>query len=169
MSPNRGMRFLRLFSKLFRVALAQGAVDDVGVRLGQPGGVAADIGRMQQHMGPGLARRVQEFLVEGLDARVIAAQSQRVFLIGLIERGRAQGLEVRIIADTVTLDRLAAAVDAAAGAGHDLDHLIVRLARLDFLQQLTGIGQARGDGDPDGLAAQIVGDLPDGLRPADLA
>ena len=50
-------------------------------------------------------------------------------------------------ASGVASERLAAAADAAAGAGHHLDEVQVAAARLDLLEQLAGVAQAADDGD----------------------
>ena len=48
---------------------------------------------------------------------------------------------------------LAAAADAAAGAGHHLDHVELLLAGLDLVQQDLGVGQAVGHADVDVVLA----------------
>ena len=47
---------------------------------------------------------------------------------------------------------LTAAVDAAAGAGHDLDRLETVLVSSDHLEDLAGVAQSGADGDVDGFS-----------------
>ena len=61
---------------------------------------------------------------------------------------------------------LAAAADAAAGAGHDLDEVVAGLAGLDPLDHLAGVAQAVGHGDLD--ASTPSRNFQSGTAPVDL-
>ena len=63
---------------------------------------------------------------------------------------------------------LAAAVDAAAGAGHDLDRLEARAVGADHLQRLARVAEAGGHGDVDEEAGRDLDlRLLDSLQAAD--
>ncbi len=63
---------------------------------------------------------------------------------------------------------LAAAADAAAGAGHDLDDVERLLAGLDLVEDRLGVLQAVGHGDVDVVLADGHVDLAEALHRADL-
>ena len=63
---------------------------------------------------------------------------------------------------------LAAAADAAAGAGHDLDDVVLLLAADHLVEQDLGVLQAVGHADVDDRAAQVDGGLLDPFDAADL-
>ena len=63
---------------------------------------------------------------------------------------------------------LAAAADAAAGTGHDLDHVELLLAADDLVQQDLGVGQAVGHADVDVVVADGHVGLAQALDGADL-
>ena len=66
------------------------------------------------------------------------------------------------------LNRLSPAVDAAAGAGHELHKVVLEGAVPDAVQHPLDVVQAGGHADPDGLAGQLVAGLLDSLHAADL-
>ena len=102
-----------------------------------------DICGVQQMMRLFAARLTQIVFIKFLDIRILIGLAQRVVCIQIIKYLGALGADVHKIADAVRHLRLAAAVDTAAGAAHDLDKLVIRLAALDLLQQVTGIGKPR--------------------------
>ena len=85
-----------------------------------------------------------------------------------IQRAGPQGLDVHKVADTAGLDRLAAAVDAAAGASHDLHEMIFGFAGFDLVQQSGCIFHAAGHSDLDEGAGHIVAGLLDAFDAADI-
>ena len=89
-------------------------------------------------------------------------------LILVVERLGALGAQVYLPAGVRALDRLTAAVDAAARAAHDLHERVVALALLDLLAQLFGVGETRSDRDLDLDAVQIVLRFLDALDAAHL-
>ena len=71
------------------------------------------------------ARRAAHPLVALVDDRVQVALAERLSLVLIIERLCTERLDVRKAADRRRLDRLAAAVDAAARAAHDFHNVVI--------------------------------------------
>ena len=78
-----------------------------------------------------LAGLLKELVIERLNDRALVRASEIVPLVRIVQDLGSERLEVHIVADAVALYGLAAAVDAAAGARHDLDEEIVLLSLLD--------------------------------------
>ena len=91
-------------------------------------------------MGLVAAGLSQELLVALLQHGVQVALAQGHALILVVQGLSAQLLDVVEAVVHRALHRLAAAVDTAAGAAHDLDKLVIGLARADLLQQGVGVG-----------------------------
>ena len=113
-------------------------------------------------------RLAQELRVELLDIRVFVGLADRLgFILGIQPR-RARRARIDVHALVRRNNRLAAAVDAAARAGHDLHERIARVARLDALNQLLRRAGAVGHGHLQLLAAQREGRFLDARQPANL-
>ena len=89
-------------------------------------------------MAAGLA---EVFFVKLLDGFVLVGLADRVIQVVLIERFHTllDDLGVAVVVG------LAAAVDAAAGARHDLDGMVLGFAGFDLLEELAGIAEAGAD------------------------
>ena len=74
---------------------------------------------MQQLMGTHAARHAEVFLVELLDGRIVVRFADKLFAVTLVERAGAFFLKIYPVAYIRNLQRLSAAVDTAARAGHD--------------------------------------------------
>ena len=102
------------------------------------------------------AERLAEILLVHLyNALVLVALSKRhvlVFLVDCLLAG-LDNLEVSV------MERLSAAADAAARAGHDLDYVVLALAGPDLFHQFAGVTQAVGDGNVEGKAVEIDGTM----------
>ena len=93
--------------------------------------------QMVSLLSSGLA---QVLIIDSLDARVVVRLAQGLGIVHVIEDFRAEGADINCVTDVTGLARLSAAVDAATGAGHDLDELIiVHLAVANLLHDLAGI------------------------------
>ena len=79
-------------------------------------------------------------LVELLDHGVLMALTQGLAGILAVQGGSADDAGVTLHTRLSGHDGLAAAVDAAAGATHDLDEVIGLLAAADGIQQLGSVG-----------------------------
>ncbi len=135
---------------------------------------AGRIAGMQQFMGFVGVRFAKELFVQFDDLRVVvrltdglafvfAVQSLRaLFLVGIDDVIIFVGQEAA--ADV----RLAAAVDTAAGAAHDLDELILGFAGTDLIQQDAGGFHTGGNSDIDNCTVDIDGGFADtGVMAAD--
>ena len=111
---------------------------------------------------------MQELVVEHLADGAVVRAAQLVLSVGVVQDGSADSSEVDAVAHTVSLDRRAAAVYAAAGAGHDLDEEIVLLSALDHLHDLAGVAEAAGDTDVNFLSGDAVGSFLDAGHAADI-
>ena len=87
--------------------------------------------------------------------------------VGPVKTLSPEGTEIGEVPDGSRLEGLAAAVDTAAGAGHDFDELIVGFAFLDGPEDLLGVGKAGADGDFQGQAAHGVGGFLDAFGSPD--
>ena len=81
----------------------------------------------------------EELGVETLDSLALMRLAQGHILVRLVESGGSARSEVDEVAHDCVLYRLTAAVDAAAGAAHDLDEVIVGSAVLDLLHNRVGV------------------------------
>ena len=108
------------------------------------------IDRMQQMMRFLAARLAEEFLVESLDVRVLMGETQGLAFVFRIDAlhpfFEQSGIAVQI--------GLAAAVDAAAGARHDLDRLEPARFAADEFEHLAGVAEPGGHGDVHGEAGR---------------
>ena len=123
---------------------------------------------VEQAVSLGFAGCLQIFVVEHLADRAFVRAAHVVLFVRIVEDCGAQTLEVHIVADGVALDGLAAAVDAAAGACHDLDEEIFLLSGSDHINDLAGISEAAGDTDIYFRAVDAVGRFLDALSSADI-
>ena len=95
-------------------------------------------------MGPLTAGLVQIVLIELLDQRALVALPQGHLLVLLVQGAGPHSGHTAEIADHRGLEGLAAAVHAAAWAGHDLDEVIRPLCRLrTSIQHLARVGRFR--------------------------
>lgn len=112
--------------------------------------LAACIGGMQQLMRPVRVGLLEELVVELYDLRIVVRLAQRVALVLGIEGARAFGTvgidDVHILVgeEAVADDGHAAAVDAAAGAAHDLDEVVRARVLADLVEQDLGVCHAGG-------------------------
>ena len=81
----------------------------------------------------------EELVIDTLDCFALMRLAQGHILVRLVESGGSARSEVDEVAHDCVLDRLTAAVDAAAGAAHDLDEVIVGSAVLDLLHNRVGV------------------------------
>ena len=87
-----------------------------------------------------MASELTEIILINLEqSRIFMALAERVAGVGVIERLGAHALEVHEVAHAGGLDRLSAAVYAAARACHNFDELIVFLTALNHIKKLSGI------------------------------
>ena len=119
--------------------------------------------RMQQLVRFFTVRLAEEVLIDfdnrGIEVRLADGQA----LVGAVD-----GLFARLEDGGVaTVVGLAAAIDAAAGAGHDLDGVVGGFATLDALEQFTGAAQPGGDGGLQLDAADGDGGFLDALKATD--
>lgn len=75
------------------------------------------------------------FFIDLQNSRVVVALAEGFRLVLAVKRRGAHCPEIGEVPNARGLDRLSAAVDAASGAAHDLNEMIVRFARLDFVEQ----------------------------------
>ena len=111
----------------------------------------------------------QELVVDLLDGRVLVRLAELLAAVDRIQR-RGPLAEQFGIEHVEAFGRigLAAAADAAAGAGHDLDHVERLLAGLDLVEQHLGVGQAVGHADVDVVLADGHVGLAEPFHGADL-
>ena len=81
----------------------------------------------------------EELGVETLDSLALMRLAQGHIFVRLVESDGSARSEVDEVAHDSVLYRLTAAVDAAAGAAHDLDEVIVGSAVLDLLHNRVGV------------------------------
>ena len=84
--------------------------------------------RMQQHMRLMGHRLSKEIAVDLPDIRVLMGVAQFCFCVQRIELSASRKRQLLAV-----MDRLSAAADTAARAGHDFHKVIVDLAALDLL------------------------------------
>ena len=119
-------------------------------------------------MGLVAAGLAQVGLIDLLDHGVLVALAVLHAGVLLVQGLGPQGAQVGEGAHGGRVQGLAAAVDTAAGAGHELHEVILQLAGADAVQHHLGVVQAGGHAHPDGLAGQLVGGLLDALGAPDL-
>ena len=112
---------------------------------------------VQQLVGLLAAGLAQELHIHLLHQQVLVALADGAALVLVVKGLGTQGLDVGEVAHRGGLDGLAAAVDAAAGAGHDLDEVILLFALAHHVQHLAGVGGAADHADPHGQAGHLVG------------
>ena len=98
--------------------------------------------RVQQMMRFLAQRRSQELLVNLGDRRIDMGLAHRPPLILLVDR-----LDPRPAHAVGGHPRLSTAADAAAGAAHDFDEVVVGLARDNQIAHLAGVGKPMSHGD----------------------
>ncbi len=114
--------------------------------------------KMMGHVGQRLA---EEVLVERDDVRVLVGFPIGEPFVNLVERFDA------FFADFVGgVIGLSAAADAAAGAGHDLDEVVVAFAFLEAVHHLARVEERMADRDLDFSHAEVVGCFLDAREPA---
>ena len=86
----------------------------------------------------------------------------------LVESLCSESLKVGKVSDVTGLDRLTAAVYAAAGTAHNLDELILALACSDFVKQLSGVLKSGSNRNLNLLAGNFVGSSLDVVCTANL-
>ena len=108
----------------------------------------------------------EELVVDLLDGRVLVRFAELLAGIDAVQRRRPLAEQFGI-EHAVAFGRigLAAAADAAAGAGHDLDHVERLLAGLDLVEDRLGVLQAVGHADVDVVLADGHVDLAEALPP----
>ena len=115
-----------------------------------------------QHFFRKLAQRLAvEFFIQLLDLLVFMAQTLlhvRVPLIQAVDTGLAGFVRVR-----QDIPGLTAAADAAAGAGHDLDEVVLLLTGLQPLDHLPGVGRAVDHSHIHGHTVDVQTGLPDAV------
>ena len=99
-----------------------------------------DVGAVENGVGLMAAGLTQELVVNPLDIGVLMATADRHIFILPVKRCGAEGADVGEIAYIGVLDRLAASVNAAAGATHNFDEIILEGAASDAVKHLFGIG-----------------------------
>ena len=123
---------------------------------------------MENFMGLFTAGPAQIFLIHLLYQRVVVALPQGHALVLVVEGPGPQPLQVGEVADVRRLGGLSAAVDAPAGAGHDLDKIVVLLSGLHRVQHLRGVFDSADAAHPDQRPADFVFRLLDAfVCPAD--
>ena len=80
-------------------------------------------------------------LVELLDCRILVRFPVRHLCVELIERLGTQASNIRKVDHIGRLNGLAASVDTAAGAAHDLDKVVLLFSALDHIEELFGVGK----------------------------
>ena len=93
---------------------------------------------MQQVMCLFAARFAEPVFIEILhDDRILMRLSDRQISVLFVERLTSELRDIDPVSDSRRLDRLTAAVYAAAGACHDFHEVIFRFARLDLVKKLS--------------------------------
>ena len=88
----------------------------------------------------------------------------RVVRIHRHQSSGAQALQISKVAHVGVLNGLSAAVDTAAGAGHELDEVEMQLAAAYSVQHPLDIVQAGSGAHPYGPAGQFIAGLLDALH-----
>ena len=79
--------------------------------------------------------------------------------------GTGAGLQDLNVAVVV---RLSGAADAAAGACHDLNHVVIQFARTELVHKVAGIAKGMGNANLQGKAVKVYGCLLDAVKAADI-
>lgn len=111
---------------------------------------------MQNLMGLFTAGLAQILLIHLFYQRIVVALPQGHALVLVVEGLGPQSLQVGEIAHICRLGGLSAAVDAAAGTGHDLDKVVVLLSGLHRVQHLGGVFDPAGAAHPDQRPADLI-------------
>ena len=122
---------------------------------------------MQERMGQVAARLGEIVLIEGLDFLVVVALAEHFGAVLAVEGLGTLNANVMIHLVLCRDDGLTAAVDAAAGTGHDLNEGVVLFACTDGVKQLAGIAGAVGHGDADIAVADLDRRFLDAIDAAD--
>jgi len=89
-------------------------------------------------------------------------------LIDVVQDFRAASANVDFFLNRRGYDWLSAAVDAAAGATHDFDEVVLLVGRFQMLHEIPDGFSAGDDGDVDGGSGDVVGRFADVFQPADV-
>ena len=100
---------------------------------------------MQHLMRKMAARLAEELGVHRFDRFTLMRFAYGELAVRIIKRCGAAVFQINEVTHYRVLNRLSAAVDAAAGATHDLDEMIGGCAGLHLLHERVGIGGAAGD------------------------
>ena len=119
-------------------------------------------------MGLVRAGLTEVLVVELDDLGVLMRLADGVGLVQAVQDLGALGADVHEVADRGMNLGLTAAVDTAAGAGHELDEVVVLLAGLDHIQDLADICQAGGHADVHIHTGNVVGGFLDAFDTADV-
>ena len=106
--------------------------------------LSLDIAGMQDMMCLLAAWHAKVLIVQLLDGRVVMGLPVGHGSVQIIQGFRTGCFHIHSSAHIRRLDRLAAAVYAAAGASHDLNELIVCLAVFHTVKQRLGVNKVRG-------------------------
>lgn len=90
------------------------------------------------------ARLFEELLVNLLDYRAVVRLSERKIEVLLIQSLCTLRLQISEVAHACRLNRLTAAVYTAARTAHNLDELIISLARLNLVEHCSRIPESAG-------------------------
>ena len=88
-----------------------------------------------------LSGSLKELVIDHLDNRAVVTYSELAGLVLIVESLGAQCLVINKVAYAVCSVGLSAAVDAAARASHDLNHVVVCFAALDLFKQLSCVAE----------------------------
>ena len=102
-------------------------------------------------------RLAEVFVVQLHDSRVLLRLADIAVAVILVKHCGAKSAQINVISDRCGLIGLSAAVDASAGARHDLDELNIELARLNVVKERLGVLCAGGNGNIDGDVSDLVG------------
>ena len=102
---------------------------------------ALNVGGVQQVVSLLLARSLEVLIIEQLHNRALVGFSEGISLVCAVQCRSSDSLIVNIVANAVACNRLTAAVDAAARASHYLNEVIILLAALYLLNNLSCISK----------------------------
>ena len=107
----------------------------------------------------GAVGEAEVVVIDDVHHRRVGRTAQFVGRVRRVESLCPRLFELGGIADAVRERRLSAAVDAAARTRHDLDEIVLLLARLDLLDDLARVGKPRRDRDFDRVSGDEIGRL----------
>ena len=115
------------------------------------------------------ARFAEPVFIEILhDDRILMRLSDRQISVLFVERLTSELRDIDPVSDSRRLDRLTAAVYAAAGACHDFHEVIFRFARLDLVKKSGSVSEAVGNGQLDFQISDLDRSLLDSLQASDI-